>query len=187
MYYTKIESTCQGKKYKRLKKVLVVHYVSNKKFYEELVRYRLTIRECKENNDPPPPIPNYIGECLLLIAQKLSNKPNFIGYPHKEDMIADGLENCVRYLTVFDPDRSRNPFAFFTQAIKNAFIRRIKVEKKQLYLKFKSSQSQQLTSQLNDNSFVVEDNDVVNQYIQDYEDSLLKKKTDEKAPKDEKK
>jgi len=177
----------QGKKYKRLKKVLVVHYVSNKKFYEELVRYRLTIRECKENNDPPPPIPNYIGECLLLIAQKLSNKPNFIGYPHKEDMIADGLENCVRYLTVFDPDRSRNPFAFFTQAIKNAFIRRIKVEKKQLYLKFKSSQSQQLTSQLNDNSFVVEDNDVVNQYIQDYEDSLLKKKTDEKAPKDEKK
>lgn len=140
------------------------------------MRYRNELIVCAENNSPAPPIPNYIGECLLLIAQKLSNKPNFIGYAHKDEMIADGLENCVRYLMVFDPNRSRNPFAFFTQAIKNAFIRRIKAEKRQLYLKFKSSQNLQLTTQLNDNTFIPEDSETVNQYIRDYEESLLKKK-----------
>lgn len=152
------------------------HYVSNRKFYLELVKYRESIANAKENNLPDPPIPNYIGECLMLIAQRLSNRPNFIGYPHKDDMIADGIENCIRYLLVFDPSRSTNPFAYFTQSIKNAFIRRIKTEKKQLYLKFKSSQNFQLTMQLNDNRFVAEDNDIVNQYIEDYEKSLLKKK-----------
>jgi len=161
------------------------NYVSNRKFYEEIVKYRALQAEYAAANKPKPPIPNYIGECLLLIASKLSNKPNFIGYSHKEDMIADGIENCVKYLNVFDPARSQNPFAFFTQAIKNAFIRRIKTEKKQFYLKCKATQSFHLTSQLNDNTFIVEDNDSVNSYIKEYEDSLLKKKLEAAKAKEE--
>lgn len=152
------------------------NYVSNKKFYAELVRYRDIIADCKAAEKPIPPIPNYIGECLLLIANRLSNKPNFIGYSHKEDMIADGIENCIKYLQVFDPNKSTNPFSYFTQTIKNAFIRRIKTEKKQFYLKCKATQSFHLTSQLNDNTFIIEGNDSVNSFIKDYEETLLKKK-----------
>ena len=111
------------------------HYVSNKKFFDELVKYRSVLKECRETGQPLPPIPNYIGECLMLIAKRLSNKPNFFNYSHKDEMISDGIENSVRYLELFDPARSSNPFAYFTQTIKNAFIRRIQNEKKQLYLK----------------------------------------------------
>jgi DNA-directed RNA polymerase specialized sigma subunit len=152
------------------------HYLNNKDFLKALINYREIVAEARSKSKIDPPIPDYIGKCLDLIANRLSNKPNFIGYPFKEDMIQDGVENCLKYILVFDPDRSSNPFAYFTQAIKNAFIRKIKAEKKQLYLKFKSSQSFQLTSQLNDNRFIVEDSDTVNQYIEEYEQSLLKKK-----------
>ena len=157
------------------------NYVNNKTFYDELVKYKIAFNLAKENNLPPPPISNYIGECLYLIATKLSNKPNFNRYSHKEDMISDGLENSIRYLHVFNPERSNNPFAYFTQTIKNAFIRRIKTEKKQLYLKFKATQSHHLTSQLNDNSFVIENNDIVNGYIQEYEAAIQKKKDEAKG------
>jgi hypothetical protein len=172
-----------------MKKPLPKHYVSNKKFYEALVDYRLQLKNARDHDKPLPQIPNYIGECLMLIAQRLSNKPNFIGYPHKDEMIADGIEVCVRYLEVFDPAKSTNPFAYFTQTIKMAFIRRIKSEKRQLYLKFKSSQNYNLTNQLNDNKFVIQDNEIVNSFIKDYEESIARKKEEaqglEKALKDD--
>lgn len=157
-----------------------VNYVSNRKFYEELVRYRAIVAEAKSKGEPLPTIPNYIGECIILIANRLSNKPNFVAYPHKDEMIADGIENCIRYLDLFDPARSNNPFAYFTQAIKMAFIRRIKNEKKQLYLRFKSSQNYHLTEQLNDNTILVTENEIMNSFIQDYEDAIKKKKLEGK-------
>lgn len=157
------------------------NYVSNKKFYQALVDYRANLRQARENNQELPQIPNYIGECLILIARKLSNKPNFIGYGTKDEMIADGIEVCIKYLETFDPEKSTNPFAFFTQAIKMAFIRRIKAEKRQLYIKFKASQNYGLTNQLNDNKFVIPDNDLMNHFIADYEESLAKKKEEAKG------
>ena len=152
------------------------HYVSNKKFYEALVEYKAAIAAAQEAGEPKPQIPKYVGECLMMIAQRLSNKPNFIGYAYKEEMIADGIENCIRYLDLFKPERSNNPFAYFTQTIKMAFVRRIKKEKRQLYLKMKATQNYQLTAQLNDPMFIPEDNDVVNSFIKDYEESIVKKK-----------
>lgn len=153
------------------------HYVSNKKFYEEILRHNEKKKICQENGEDPPILSNYIGECLLLIARRLSNKPNFIGYPHKEDMIADGIENCVKYFHVFNPARSNNPFAFFTQTVKNAFIRRIKLEKKQMYVRLKESQNFMLTCQLNDNTITIDKlNDTANRFIEDYEDSIFNKK-----------
>src|SRR6185437_12745829 len=97
------------------------NYVSNKEFYAALVKYRAAIAEAKALGKPIPPIPDTIGICITLIAKRLSNKPNFIGYSHKQEMEADGIENCIRYLQVFDPNKSQNPFAYFTQTIKNAF------------------------------------------------------------------
>jgi DNA-directed RNA polymerase specialized sigma24 family protein len=55
----------------------------------------------------------------------------------KDDMICDGIENCVQYIHNFDPEKSQNPFAYFTQIIHYAFLRRIQKEKKQLEIKNK--------------------------------------------------
>jgi len=52
-------------------------------------------------------------------------------------MIGDGIENCVQYIHNFDPAKSNNPFAYFTQIIYYAFLRRIQKEKKQLEIKTK--------------------------------------------------
>jgi DNA-directed RNA polymerase specialized sigma24 family protein len=52
-------------------------------------------------------------------------------------MISDGIENCLQYLDNFNPAKSSNPFAYFTQIIYFAFIRRIQKEKKQVTIKHK--------------------------------------------------
>jgi len=113
------------------------HYVDNKVFLEEMKKYRKKVLSAKNRNRRPPPISDYIGECFLKIANHLSYRPNFINYTYKEDMISDGIENCLTYVANFDPEKSNNPFAYFTQIIYYAFIRRIQKEKKQTSIKQK--------------------------------------------------
>ena len=113
------------------------HYVNNKQLLEALIVYRAKVATAKENDLPKPRITNYLGECFLKIATHLSYKPNFVNYMFREDMISDGIENCVQYIHNFDPEKSRNPFAYFTQIIHYAFLRRIRKEKKQLEIKTK--------------------------------------------------
>ena len=113
------------------------HYVNNNEFFVALIEYKAKVSDANERGDPVPPIPNYIGECILKIANHLSYKPNFINYMFKDDMISDGIENSIRYLHRFDPEKSQNPFAYFTQIIYFAFLRRIKGEKRQLEIKNK--------------------------------------------------
>ena len=113
------------------------HYVNNKEFLEALENYFAEVERAKLNDQPKPPIPRYIGECFLKIANHLSYKPNFVNYMFKDDMICDGIENCVQYINNFDPEKSSNPFAYFTQIIHYAFLRRIQKEKKQLEIKTK--------------------------------------------------
>ena len=113
------------------------HYVNNKEFLEALIVYRSKVEHAKENDLPKPRITNYLGECFLKIATHLSYKPNFVNYMFQEDMISDGIENCVQYIYNFDPAKSKNPFAYFTQIVHYAFLRRIQKEKKQLDIKTK--------------------------------------------------
>ncbi len=113
------------------------HYVNNKEFLTALIKYREDVEIAKIRGNPKPQIPRYIGECFLKIATHLSFKPNFINYMFKDDMICDGIENCVQYIHNFDPQKSQNPFAYFTQIIHYAFLRRIQKEKKQLEIKNK--------------------------------------------------
>ena len=113
------------------------HYVNNKQLLEALLVYREKVADAKKNDLPKPRITNYLGECFLKIATHLSYKPNFVNYMFREDMISDGIENCVQYIHNFDPEKSRNPFAYFTQIIHYAFLRRIQKEKKQLEIKTK--------------------------------------------------
>ena len=113
------------------------HYVNNKELLEALIVYREKVAIAKEKDLPKPRITNYLGSCFLKIATHLSYKPNFVNYMFRDDMISDGIENCVQYIHNFDPEKSRNPFAYFTQIIQYAFLRRIQKEKKQLDIKNK--------------------------------------------------
>ena len=115
-----------------------VHYIDNEKFLKEMIIYKREFDKAKSKDEPTPMISEYLGECFMKIAQRLSFRPNFINYAFRDDMISDGIENCVQYIRNFDPEKSKNPFAYFTQIIYFAFIRRIQKEKKQLYIKYKT-------------------------------------------------
>ena len=114
-----------------------VHYVDNAKFLEEIKKWNEKRKEAEEQGEPTPQVTNYIGECFLKIANGLSYKPNFINYTYKQEMISDGIENCLQYIHNFNPEKSQNPFAYFTQIIHYAFLRRIQREKRQLEIKNK--------------------------------------------------
>ena len=113
------------------------HYVNNKEFLEALVIYRAQCARAEEAGEPRPRITNYLGSCFLKIATHLSYKPNFVNYMFREDMISDGIENCVQYIKNFNPEKSSNPFAYFTQIIHYAFLRRIQKEKRQMDIRSK--------------------------------------------------
>lgn len=126
------------------------HYVDNEKFLVVMTEYRDAYLEGKENGEiQKPMIPDYAGECFLKIAERLSHRPNFINYAFREEMVSDGIENCVMYASNFDYEKSSNPFAYFTQITYYAFLRRIEKEKKQLYIKYKTMDE---FSSLEDNS-----------------------------------
>ena len=113
------------------------HYVDNKAFLQAMIEWKEKCKDAEEADESIPPVTNYIGECFLKIAQHLSYRPNFINYTYKDDMISDGIENCLQYCSNFNPEKSSNPFAYFTQIIYYAFIRRIQKEKKQTHVKNK--------------------------------------------------
>ena len=125
----------------KTKAKLKPHYVDNKKFLQAMVDYRLKCQKADEKKRRKPVVTNYIGECFLKIANHLSYRPNFINYTYRDDMISDGIENCLQYMSNFNPEKSNNPFAYFTQIIYYAFIRRIQKEKKQMQVKSKLIQN----------------------------------------------
>lgn len=120
------------------------HYVDNTKFYAALREYRAACAAAEQRGEERPGVPEYVGECFLRIAQHLSYKPNFMNYTYRDDMISDGVENCLVYVSNFDPDKSTNPFGYFTQIIYFAFIRRIQREKKHSYIRCKMIEQTQI-------------------------------------------
>ena len=112
-----------------------VHYVDNKKFLAAIIERKEQLKDAEEADESKPQISNYLGECILKIANHLSYRPNFINYTYKDEMISDGIENCLQYIDNFNPEKSKNPFAYFTQIIYFAFVRRITKEKKQQKIK----------------------------------------------------
>ena len=108
------------------------NFINNKDFYDALVNYRAACVRADEAGKERPVIPRYIGKCFLDIAEHLSMRPNFSNYMYRQDMVMDAVENCVLYCRNFDPDKSKNPFSYFTQVCWYAFIRRIGKEKRQI-------------------------------------------------------
>lgn len=157
--------------------------------YEELVIYNRLLKESKENSGKKPRISNYLGECFMLIANRLATRPQFVNYIFKDEMIGDAIENCVIYIHNFDDTKYKNPFAYFTQIIYYAFLRRIYKEKRQLYIKHKTSENSMLfdrefgeeeISEMDlDNKFfndIMQDNEKMNEIVKGFEATLTKKK-----------
>jgi hypothetical protein len=154
------------------------HYVNNKDFYEAILKYKAALAE-----NPNTRIPDYIGICITKICDKLSTRPNFSGYSFRDEMVADGMEGCIRAVHLFNPDKTNNPFAYFTQIAWNAFIRRIGLEKKEQYLKHKNAQHVFLSGSLADQSFgdtgaafQLKENDISSDVIAKFEEKMLAKK-----------
>ena len=159
------------------------NYVNNGDLFDALVEYKRLVREAEDAGEQKPRVPDYIGTCIYQIATRLATKPNFSGYSYKDDMISDGIENCLLYMGNFNSEKSSNPFAYFTQIIWYAFLRRIQKEKKQMYIRFKSSQVMVASGgtytgegDLNLNTNV----DYMNSFVQDYEDKIAKDKAKKK-------
>ena len=125
-----------------------IHYVNNQKLAEEISKYRESVEKAQKEGKPEPRIPDYIGKCIWDIAEKLSTKPCFINYSFRDEMVSDGIENCFLYFKDYDPNfisetsaakgTGPNPFAYFTQIIYYAFIRRINKEEKNRYILYKN-------------------------------------------------
>lgn len=157
------------------------HYIDNKKFYTAIIHYKQEVEIARKAGKEDPRIPAYIGECLYKIATRLSLKPNFISYTFRDEMISDGLENCINYLNNFDPEKSDNPFAYFTQIIWFAFLRRIDKEKKHLYIKQKTLENFYFEGILAEQAFDDDKNVSVNldnEYMKNLVESYDKKQAE---------
>ena len=126
----------------------VKNYINNKTLYAAMIQYKNTLREAEKENKPMPVVTKYIGESILLINKNLAKKPNFSGYTYIQEMISDGIIDCIAAVDNFNPDKTNNPFAYFTQIAWNAFIRRIQKEKKQTYIKHKNFENSFLMNNL---------------------------------------
>lgn len=161
--------------------------------YEEFCKYKERVEAAKAEGKELPRIPEYIGECFYKIATRLSTKYRFVNYTYRDEMISDAIENCVMVVNGFDPKKSNNPFAYFTQVIRNAFFRRIMKEKKQTYVKYRSMQKMTIEGGLSlqqemddarsvENSYLTMEH--VNEFIKDYENYLqITKEKSKKAKK----
>jgi hypothetical protein len=161
------------------------HYINNADFLKSLVEYKENCDFAAKNDKPEPPIPNYIGECFLKIAEHLSRKPNFVSYSFRDDMIADGIENCLMYFRNFNPEKSKNPFAYFTQIVYYAFLRRIAKEKKQLYVKYKATEQMGILDEFEDsegNSRQFQLYDNISEFIHNFEEAKESKKKKNNKP-----
>lgn len=122
------------------------HYINNKEFLQALIDHKVNVNKAKAEGTEKPQVPEYIGECFIKIANQLAFKSNFINYSFREDMVLDAIENCLTYIDNFDPEKSNNPFAYFTQITYYAFIRRIQKEKRHLHTKYRYIESLDIES-----------------------------------------
>jgi hypothetical protein len=127
---------------KKLKPKQKPHYVNNRDFSLAVVEYVKSVQLAESEGQTPPKVTDYIAQCFLKISEGLSHKSNFIRYTYREEMVMDGVENCLKAIHNYNIDaatRTGNPnaFAYFTQICYYAFLRRIAKEKKQQEVKFK--------------------------------------------------
>ncbi|MBC8442773.1 MAG: sigma factor for late transcription [Proteobacteria bacterium] len=130
------------------KKKTTNNYIDNEEFFKAMCEWKILVNEANELGESVPPVTDYIGECFYKISEHLSYRPNFINYPFRDEMVGDGIENCLMYCHNFNPEKSKNPFSYFTQIIYYAFLRRIQKEKKQNYIKYKLAEANDINGNI---------------------------------------
>ena len=179
------ESTIISKNSDKPKADKARHYVDGAAFYEALRERRELILKAKADGTEAPKITNFIGECVLRIANNLSRKYQFANYPFRDEMVADAIVHCIRYIDSFDPAKSTNPFSYYTQTCYYQFLGRIKQERVQTYVKCKSTLSSLVLaelSELGEGSEMAEhihdnfefDSEFMEKFIDDFESKLVK-------------
>src|ERR1035437_5361292 len=112
------------KSYKRAKnpdtpEVTSKYYLTNSKLLPAVI-------EAKEKGK----LSNELAKMLMMLTRKYAQRPCFSGYTYKEDMISEALANLCQNALKFNPEKSKNPFAFYTSCINNSFLQFLNVEKK---------------------------------------------------------
>ena len=118
------------------------HYINNREFSLAVVDYVSSANKAKEKDKPIPKVTDYIATCFIKIAEGLSHRPNFVRYTYRDEMVMDGVENCLRAINNYKIETATrtgkpNAFSYFTQIVYFAFIRRITKEKKQQDIKMR--------------------------------------------------
>ncbi len=72
-----------------------------------------------------------LARMLQLLCSKYAKKGSFINYSYNDDMQSYAMMMLVRTWHSFNPEKTNNPFAFFTQCIKNSFIQYLNQERRQ--------------------------------------------------------
>lgn len=161
----------------------VTNYINNKTLYLAMIQHKNAAEEAEKEGKEKPRVSDYIGQSILLICNNLAKKPNFSGYTYKQDMISDGIIDCVAAVDNFNPDKTNNPFAYFTQIAWNAFIRRIHKEKKQTYIKHKNYINSNLMEDIAREMYVTGNkiyNEFSDEIVKNYENKLTKTKKESK-------
>lgn len=155
------------------------NYVNNKELYAAICKWK---QECyvaektvKQNDT--------IGKAIMLISEGLSKRFNFSGYSSswKEEMISDGIEASIKGLINFDETKYNNPHAYITQACFNAFVQRIKKERKEMAKKYSYFVNNVYDSCDSDMVAIADEN-----FIQDIYDKMTQYETSVKAQPKEK-
>lgn len=156
----------------------VQNYINNKSLYEALIEHRKKLNEAETQLTPKPNVSRYIGEAINLINDNLVKKGNFSGYSTqwKQEMTSDGKLDCIAAVDNFDPERTNNPFAYFTQIAWHAFIRRIHKEKRQTYIKHKNFENSFLMNNIWDESenIHLKSNEYSSEIVKSFEEKLTK-------------
>lgn len=164
-------------------------YINNQVFLDALIKYKHDVEDSIKSGTSKPKIPDFIGECFLKIATNLSKRPNFCMYTYKDEMVCDAIENCLQYFENFDPDKSTNPFGYFTKICWWAFVRRIAKEKKQQYIKYKATENfgtldEEELRELGDGQIEqIQIYDNLYEFIETYESTIKEKKENIKKKK----
>lgn len=162
------------------------HYVNNNKFYKALKEYKEDLRIARIKEEDPPKIPEYVGYCVYLIATRLAGSYNFIGYSYLDEMVSDAIETCIRYLDKFDTEKYDNPHAYFTTVCYNAFLFRMRREKKQTAIKSSMLKNYTLHNFLSIEDFIINnlggEDFAYLQYLLEYDDEDKGKKDNSSAP-----
>jgi DNA-directed RNA polymerase specialized sigma subunit len=96
------------------------NYLTNKDLLPEVIK-------CKEKGE----MSDRLAEMLQLLTAKYGRSAQFGGYTFNDDMQAYAMMMLCKTWSGFNPERSSNPFAYYTQSIKNSFKQFLNREKVQ--------------------------------------------------------